>query len=718
LSQLWWKGNANWEAYVDSVVADPSIYGTHADAFRQLNYAANHNLFTGAFDTLLMGFSRLVAAAEKELQIALTQRNTHPPHYALFLAFLRLYRAAQDEMNKLGRKHLDFYYKDILQLKTRPSQPNFVHIVTSLSKTTENLILAKDVLYKAGKDSIGKDVSYGLDEETTFNKATVADMRAVYIGEAGDDDLGSKNNGRVFAAPVINSADGLGSGLKSSGKEWHPMANRLYIEGDVASVEMPFAEIGFAVASHYFLMAEGERSIRLRFETSDNQLISGKAFRVFLTTEKDWYEVPEDIYPAEGEFRQGGVACIEFNISLTGDAPSVTDYNPEVHKGNLEVQVPVLKVLLKHDVDAYYDYGVLRDVSVKKMEILVSAGGLSSYNQNGLKNLILSADSGPIDGSKAFQPFGPSPVAGNRLVIGSKELLSKKNVTIGFNIEYKDINSYSSTSIAYGTQPDGGNLPNMAIKFLKRGKWEIWESKRELFSTSINETILIKPSSKLDDLVVVDYNDPDYNFGPHAKNGFICFELLENFGHKAYQQALTEYLIDQSKESPKLSKPEEPYTPVIKSLYVSYEAHSEVIDLGSEIKSLFQAKSFSFIHLYPFGSLEQHTLVTGEQVHYFLPQFRQYDEVLGADRKHQGEFYIGFAGLKPQSAVQVLFQVMDGTADPTLTIPDDHVRWSYLSGNAWVDFSKQDIIDRTRQLIQSGTIRFSIPEVRLMAFVN
>ena len=154
--------------------------------------------------------------------------------------------------------------------------------------------------------------------------------------------------------------------------------------------------------------------------------------------------------------------------------------------------------------------------------------------------------------------------------------------------------------------------------------------------------------------------------------------------------------------------PIEPYTPIIQSIYISYSAHSDVVELNTTTATAFNQKQAGFFHLYPFGDAEQHGYLTKNTSHYLLPQFRHTDK----DSKpvlHEGEFYIGFTNLAAQQSVNVLFQVMDGTADPKISKPVEHIQWSYLSHNQWKNFLPQQISDYTVQLIQSGIISFAVP---------
>src|SRR4029077_1880613 len=53
--------------------------------------------------------------SDDELNQLMASRNNWPPHVALLMAFLRLYAIAQQDMNQLVTKHLNYYYKKVLQ---------------------------------------------------------------------------------------------------------------------------------------------------------------------------------------------------------------------------------------------------------------------------------------------------------------------------------------------------------------------------------------------------------------------------------------------------------------------------------------------------------------------------------------------------------------------------------------------------------------------------
>ena len=73
LSELWFDKTVftDWAAYKNAVASDESIFNNpmtaFADDFLSIEHAANHNLFTGIFDTYLSTYAGIIQEAETEL---------------------------------------------------------------------------------------------------------------------------------------------------------------------------------------------------------------------------------------------------------------------------------------------------------------------------------------------------------------------------------------------------------------------------------------------------------------------------------------------------------------------------------------------------------------------------------------------------------------------------------------------------------------------------
>src|SRR5687767_605644 len=75
------------------------------------------------------------------------------PSKALFLSFLQLYAKAQDELNAVTGRHLDFYYRRVLGMLPRGPKPDHAHLVLSLKKTTSEVCVPQGTIF-ATKEGI------------------------------------------------------------------------------------------------------------------------------------------------------------------------------------------------------------------------------------------------------------------------------------------------------------------------------------------------------------------------------------------------------------------------------------------------------------------------------------------------------------------------------------------------------------------------------------
>lgn len=719
----------SWADYVASVAADESIFSSAlvqpADpeavrVYRSLQHAANHNLFTGIFDQYLAGYTKLVADAGAALEQTLTNRDSHQPHYALFLAFLKLFQTVQQSANTLTKRHLDFYYNEVLRLQPKPAVANKVHLLVTLAKQVSQHILVQGTRLKAGKDSKGKDVVYTLDADYTFSKAAVVELKSFYMATEADSvkDYSSgtpvmqqANDGRLFAAPIANSADGLGASIITPLKEWHPFANREWHNGAVTRMAMPKAEVGFAFASHYLHLAEGARTILIKLVTDNNSLLQGALFDCYVTTEKEWLKTPAPEISMGTFTNPTTTQCVQVKITLNSSHPALIPFDAAVHGSGFEQLLPVIKLVLRHDDLQVFKYNSLRNLTVSKVEIRVEVGGNSGFDQSGIKDLQLAGDTGTFDAAKPFQPFGAQPKKQASLIISNKEIFSKKNTALRINLDWAHLPAAKANIKYSGASDADTSTPGAEVSFLNGGIWgkNGVTGNLSLFDTANKPQVSLGPLS-VPDAALSHFAAPYLPLNSNSKTGFVKLALDADFGHTAYQEDRTIHLINASKTDAAASKftGVEPYTPVVQSIYLSYTAW-QVVDLTVTDKGNFQKEEIRFFHLHPFGVAEQHNYLnqtfSNVSAIYLLPQFR-FAPVAG---NRPAEFYIGLEQLHPNEVVNILFQVLEGSTDPRVAKPGNHVRWSYLSNNFWIDFKDQDVVDATLGLLQSGIISFFIP---------
>ena len=715
LSNDWITDEAgDWATFRNKIPHQPAVYGSGTTVFDKINHVATHNLFTSVFDQFLKVYARTVADAKAALEDSFTNQDNHQPHYALFLAFLRLQEYARQETNTLTGRHLDFYYRDILRLREKPAQPGHAHLLLELAKYTDSYLLKQGELFKAGKDDLGKDVFFASDTDFVANQAMVTALQSVYRhnAEAVTDEGANagKQVGRLYASPVANSQDGLGAKLISADGSWHPFLNKTYQDGTLTQILMPKAEIGFAVASQYLYLTEGHRIVSLTFQFTE-KITANAGVTVYLTTEKGWFSLPANFTVTDS-------VTASLTFTLEADKPAILPYNQKLHGGDFRTEHPVVKVVLSQDVAQVYAYAELEAAVVESCTISVSVGLDTSgtLNKPGLKSLAVSNDFGPVDVSKPFQPFGPVPQKNASLLIGSKEVFQKASANIKLGITWR------------GTV---GTSPTLTVSYLNKAAWVPLGIPINL---NTNPIALTLPAGYA---AANDYT-PNEFFSTASVAGFLKLAINADFGHKKWQADLLTYFANLSSTLTKtgettlkkinlsaettdtatleISKgatidsgtnnlPTAPETPEIEAINLGYSATSAPILLNSVAAS--ELAGAKFYHLSPFGLAERQPGLNTNAVTNLLPQFSHSAD--GVSKRHKAEFYIGITALQPPQTLALLVQVADGTADPNAEKPKNHLHWSYLRNNNWVAFGGEAVNDTTGEFTRSGIVTLDVP---------
>jgi len=646
LSQDWPEGvGANgWGSYLTVDLAEPTgAYGDTINVVVMANHLATHNLFRAACETFLGGYARVVQDADVALQASFEQ-PTHHPHYALFLAFLRLFDYARADVNAFAGKHLDFYYRRVLQLAERRAVPSRAHVLAELAKPVASHLLQGGTLLKAGRDA-----HFALDRDLVANKAVVAELKSLYRHrKASTTEPLALDDGRIFANPVANV-----------GESWHPFAGKTYVDGQLTSIDMPPAEVGFAIASHHLWLAEGTRVISLQINpttpVAGSPDLQPDDLRCRLTTAKGWLETPV----VEVGVSDNGVQLL---LTVMPNDPPITPYDPAVHDYGLDTAQPVLVVTLRHRDDAPWTYPLLAALRVASVTL--------NTDVTGLKTLALANDQGPIDPSKPFLAFGSTPTANSSLVIGSKEVFQKVPSFIRLT------GTLMAPAVANGT------LPTVSFDFLDGGTWAPLNGEEGSPLTLYYFYDFTQPPLATPDLTP---NDP---YSTSSRGGFVRLKLSGGYGTDTYPVDLANWIAHRTE-----TQPAQPVLPVFSSLTIDYQTAQDISPTTSS-----EAGGRLF-HVTPFGHAEQHAANPP-----LLPQF-----LAGPNEPSEGELYLGVQGLLPPQNLALLFQVAEGTANPLAVKPPSHLRWSYLRGNEWVSFPKDAVGDLTDGLLASGIVTLAMP---------
>lgn len=695
----WITNNAaDWNTYTSNLTADSSVYGTGTTIFDRLNHIATHSLFTAIFNQFLKVFSRVVIEAKAELEKTLGNGDKHEPHYALFLSFLKLFDYARAETNTLTQRHLDFYYRDILKLKEKPAEPGHAHLLIELAKHVDAHEIKAGELFKAGKDDSGIDVFFANDRDFVANQAKVTELKSFYRhkynSKTQDESLALQDN-RLFASPVANSTDGLGAKPTSIDQSWQPFSNKTYANGKLIHINMPQAEVGFGIASHYLWLAEGERIITVEFTVTGatGAFDFTNEIACFVTTEKGWFKKMATEFSKPKADSTSPLVVLTLKVTLLGADPAITPYLAKTHGYQFKTDLPILLVKLTHNDETRFIYASLETILVQQVKVSVEV--------TDLKTLAVSNDFGPVDSSKPFQPFGAMPVANSAFVIGSKEAFQKTLTKAVINTKWQNPPS-----------PYNNKLIKTTIKLLQEGKWEpVYQQPKwvqingqthQIFDNITNESFTFIPLLYvyLTKDAAPDFT-PDFSaaelYNTNSRQGFVRLSIDTDLGQSDYEKALLAYIksVIDTNTTNDLEKPTPPIGPFIAELTLDYTTTEQIISLNNS-PSDFEKRQAQFFHLTPFGQCEEHSVLTLAKKVFLVPQF------------NNAEFYIGITGLKPPQNLALLFQVANGTADPLLTNPN--IQWSYLGNNEWINFNKYDIQDSTDGLLNSGIITFAIPD--------
>lgn len=702
----------------------------------KIRNTSTHNLFTGIFDNYLKTLASIAGTASAYLDQTLASFPRHEPHYGLYLTFIKLFKHAQEQLNDFGRQHLDLYYKLILSLNNKNAQPDRVHLTFELAKAVkDNYLLAKDTVFKAGKDADGLEIFYRLTNDLVLNRGAVKLLKSIFISR--DMNRGTK---QFFASTMANSEDGLGGKLLSPDKSWKAFGDNTRLPG----------EIGWVVASNYLYLTQGIRTIIFSFYAPPGEPISFSdtdirdIFTVQLSAEKGWHNALVDpgkvtVHPSKEYFT--------ITVNLDGGDPSIVPYTQALHKYNYNTSLPVARFLLKEGKAA----NAVWDFAIGKIGISVKV--------EGMKDLLIENDTGILDATKPFELFGAIPRAGSSFIIGCRELFLKTlqpagTVETKLYIQWDNVNElrdrvetsarhtvdilyledatwkamrtnvelFAVTPSVFDTA--AGEFPTAAVfNAIQPGESNIAANTlqplevsnpflaRDIIIGNIAEDVIgrfggrfrngVSLSVSLPALDVTPERITNENYSNRSTCGFLKLELNDpDFGHGDYAERLAEAAkvaritttsaSGTSTTTVEIDEVIAPYTPTVKEIILDYSAGT-VIDFELPEEG-------AFIHFTTLGSKE----AAQRGVRTLLPAL-----------DHEGELFVGIENFKTDQTLSILFQVAEGTADP-LAVKQE-VDWYFLGkDNEWIPFRKEHIVDGTNDLTLSGIVKFSISDLALI----
>ena len=375
------------------------------------------------------------------------------PHVGLMLAFLQLRKRFVADLNDLTRRHLLYFYNDILQIKGRPARPDETYVVFQLQKQVETAyLLKKGTQVKDGKDNNKADIIFELEKDVVLDKAEVKELRTLFVNynsgllqaktnnsaapvePCSDGELNQFIEG-LYIAPKANSIDGVEEGFKEDPKNWSTLGAReskLLEEG--IPKPHPNARLGLILASPVLYLNEGKRKIIITlkckhsFNSDDQELISkisiSKLFDIWFSGEQDWLSAPNGSVKTQFLNLTGVSVDLKIEINLMDDFESITFSDPEVLKEEIGTTNPSVKIELSADYKIDCPSKLYKPcctllhcqpsgrITISAYQILCQ---LEIENSSidvevcGVKNLIVQNDEALQDVNSPIYPFGTRP---------------------------------------------------------------------------------------------------------------------------------------------------------------------------------------------------------------------------------------------------------------------------------------------------------------------
>ncbi|MBE9009583.1 hypothetical protein IQ250_05120 [Pseudanabaenaceae cyanobacterium LEGE 13415] len=674
------------------------------------------------FQALFQTYRQIIQDAPNYLSTSLSDRQDLQPHLALFFAFWEVMRPAQDDLNRMTQRHLDFFYRRVLGLNARDAEPDHAHLLFELAKlpTLTEFEVPAGTRFKAGKDAIGKELFYKLDQAIVVHKAKIASVKGLFL-EREDQSIRG-----LYASAIANSFDGKGGAFPKEQlvKSWLPFGNRFR---DVVS-------LGLAIASDVLLLKEGDRTITLTLmlqettpdSTPNLSSLSNselqKLFKIKVSgKEKDWTEA--ELLSITRTALPNSIEQLTLKINLSAKQSPLLPYRADLPGAVLSTNKPVLLLLLNSNpadrLDNLAPYQFLRSLQLidLKLEIIVDR----------VRDLVIQNDVAVQDANKPFLPFGSQPKPGNNLYIGSQEVFQKHltALKIDLKLEQPKPDDWLKIYAAYDSAEDDTN-PNQVNPNFDPGRLTIQALHgRTWSSVSVSSNLLndsgitlttdltnLQLDAAIDSHLIEPWNS-------QTQDSFLRLQLAEDtprsdFLHNEYPTVLARQMVavattsvvdkdnkraiigayyrkpDRTIEKATTSQtskdneaiiPKEPYLPVVQSLSISYSA-------------IAQKQDCSLFHLYPFDGFAE----LKPESNSFLAKFTEFE----------GELLIGLQDLDPPTALPLLFQVVEDSADPALE--KTKVEWFYLEDNTWISLRDRIVSDTTNGLVASGIVQLAIPE--------
>ncbi len=658
------------------------------------------------------------------LQTRIFAKDNHMPNNAMYIAFVILYQKIQEQLNTIETRHLDFYYKDILQQELNSGIASEVMICFDILPKGKSAYIPESTQVSAGKlFGSKKNIIFETNTPILAHPIQIEKLQTLYFNKSPYIKIGTDD-------PIISSVIKgtlLNTSKKNKNTEPWPLFGA--DEDTLINSELEpdtITEIGIMIGSQVLFLEEGRREIDITFtleessaknifwklldQMSKNQglpldvvfnMVFEKAFLISYTSIKGWEAIPSYELSFDKAANTFTIRCLIDNIS-----PPVTVCDTITEHSKW----PMIKILFD-EYAPIYAYSFFKEVSLQSINIEVEVIGI--------KNLSIYNNIGKVSLNKPFVMFGPKPDLGGYLMLAKSELFKKELKNLAICIEWdtipRDFGGFDAYYEAYEELFTNDSF-KVNITALSNGYWFPREEELleqiNLFDTEPCKTpegygsVLVAPKKELNLEQLGQYElSKDYRlkdpirFDMHTQNGFFKLTLAapkDAFGKDVYQKNYTRVAQDNARNQENLPLPNKPFIPKVRQITVNYNA-KDVIYFDNAFDDSSDTVVGDYIHITPFGT---------EKI---VDDNRVYKNIMVPNFKGEGYLYMQLKGVKPNNTVSLFFDLQN--MNPVHINYQDNIDIQYKKIAKWTSLSKKHIIsDGTNQFTKSGIIEIMLPD--------
>ncbi|KVX02770.1 baseplate J/gp47 family protein [Shewanella frigidimarina] len=255
----------------------PEMRGAqHSEQAPDLNHHQRFSILQQCFTTLMNTVRFLQTDLHLYLKELKSQAN-HDPAMGLLMAFLKIYRLSQSQLNGFTMKHLDFYYRKLLKFSPQAPVAESSYLVFTPVKGLSNpSILTKGCEFSCGKNEQLQDIIFTLDDDLLLSNARVCSVVSLFLHR---DPLISPESELHYVTQVVKNK--LDSEPKGSNDNVFPTFGANSLLGGENQTQ---AQLGFGISAPILNLKEGHRSLSLAIALTEYQQINSHLLYLLISS--------------------------------------------------------------------------------------------------------------------------------------------------------------------------------------------------------------------------------------------------------------------------------------------------------------------------------------------------------------------------------------------------------------------------------------------------